>query len=261
MRHWISFFSLLICTHVNLALASPCGTPDDPNIGRHDLQVWQDCGLGTWYIRAVDSTNSATIYASSSLTIKEKSGADDERGELHLSNGGKRLDLTLDARNGEKRLVFTAAADTSVAIIPGSRVSLRLGQFGDNSSDLTDLTDPAVKHLFLVIPNEGQYLNKGEVKTLRYVASSHFNNIFLSIGRSPYQATWLRDPLGNQAFSIPNTGKFDWDVLKINSACHDFYITIGGYANDGSGYLKSPGQTFHVLHPYDYGFVCPVISY
>ena len=243
------------------ANASPCGTPTNTALEDRDLQVWQDCGLGTWHLRATGGVHSATIYASSAMTITLKSGADDTRGSLVLDNQGKRMLLSLDARSAEKIIVFSANADASVAIWPDSRSTLQLGQNADVSRGLTDLTDPAINHLFLINPEAGQHLNKGEIKTLYWVSSAQYDNVFLSIGRSPYQATWLRDVNGNQAFNIPNSGSFDWDVLRINSACHDFYITIGGYANDGSGYRNSAGETFYVLHANDYGFTCPAISY
>lgn len=256
------FVILSLFTSVTMAQVSPCATEGVVEPG--EVNVGQDCDSGIWYVIANYSYASGRIIASAPLTIIEKLAGDSMFGRLITKNNGKEILFRLD--NYETDMTgfrFSAPPGTRVVLVP----DYHAGYFsvGDSAPDYyerVNLTDPSVKHLFIYGPQSGQILNKGESSTIEWVSSEHFNRVFISIGRSPSQQSWVRDTSGNQAFYIENTGRFEqWNVLKINSACHDFYLKIGGYANDGTGYSSATSEVFQVLHPYDYGFVCPPISY
>lgn len=244
-----------------MAQPSPCGNENTVDFGL--VNVGQDCANGTWYVSTYYGYAAGRIVASAPMKITEKLAADGMNGELVMINGGKEIQFTLD--NYDVPITgfrFSAPIGTQVVLVPDYGYGyFSIGGSLPDAYEVVNLTDPAVKHLFLYSPQSGRQLNKAEHATVRWISSAHFNNVSISIGRSPGQASWIRSPSGNQAFHITNSGSFEWDVLKINSACHDFYLKIGGYGNDGSGYFSSVGEIFYVLHPYDYGFTCPAISY
>lgn len=260
-RVGLVFLCIFFVVSTAMAQPSPCGASVNPEPGV--VNVGQDCSSGDWYVTTDYGYASGLIVASAPMKVTRKLAADGSGfGELVSLNGGKAIRFSLDNYEASSAgFTFTAPPGTNVALLPdyGS------GYFsvGGNPPDvyeIVDLTDPAISHLFIVNPMEGQQLNKGEYKTVRWVSSSNFNTVYLGIGRSPSQTSWIRSPTGDYAVNIDNTGSFLWDVLKVNSACHDFYLKISGYANDGSGYLMSTSEIFNVLHDYDYGFQCPGIT-
>jgi len=243
------------------AQPSPCGETATPELGI--IYVGQDCASGEWYMTTKSGYASGIIVASAPMHITQKLAGDGQGyGELVSLNNGKAIRFLLDNYEAiDSGFRFSAPLGTNVVLIPdyGSGY-YSVGGNDPDVYDMVDLTDPAITHLFIVAPKEGQQLNKGEYHAVRWVSSENFNKVFIAIGRSPSQASWIRSPDGQSAFYIDNTGSFLWDVLKINSACHDFYLTISGYANDGSGYFKSTSEIFNVLHNLDNGFVCPAIT-
>lgn len=243
------------------AQPSPCGISVNPEPGV--INIGQDCSTGEWYLSTDYGYASGLIVASAPMSITKKL-ADDGLwfGELVSMNGGKAIRFTLDNYESSSRgFTFKAALGTKVALIPDYGYGyFSIGGSPADMYDLVNLTDPSIPHLFIVNPKQGQQLNKGEDKTVRWVSSSHFDKVYLGIGRSPYQTSWIRSPSGQSATNIDNTGSFLWDVLKINSVCHDFYLKISGYANDGSGYLASTSDVFNVLHDFDYGIQCPPLT-
>jgi len=243
------------------AQPSPCGNVENPEPGV--VYVGQDCANGEWYVQTDYGYASGIIVASQPMEVTEKFAADGMwYGELISMNGGKVIRYFFDnyevMRNG---FTFKAPVGTNVALIPDYGYGyFSIGGNPPDSYELVNLTDPEIPHLFVITPRETQYLNKREQKTIRWVTSPHFDKVSLAISRAPYQTTWIRSPEGQYAFNIDNTGSFLWDVLKINTVCHDFYLKISGYANDGSGYYQSTSEIFNVLHPYDYGIQCPAIQ-
>lgn len=257
-----AILSLLLISTSLWANPNPCGQVDNPSSDPYLAWIgaWQDCNLGEWTIKAQNDVYSGIIFASKPLTVLEKSH-DGPWGYIHHMKDAKQIYFHFVMNAGEKRsLRFKADADTHVALKLLTGQSAVVGAMGELVQGNIDLTNPQIPHLFFLTPNKDQVFNKGEIKTIEWVSSTHFERIFVSIGRSPYQASYIRTPGGSQAFYIDNILRFEWDVLKINSACHDFYLTISGYANDGSGYHKFTSEIFSVLHDIAPGFVCPEIQ-
>lgn len=255
------FVGLFFVVMDGFAQPSPCGNVDNPEPGV--VHVGQDCASGEWYVQTDYGYASGIIVASEPLKITEKFASDGMwYGELISMNEGKVIRYFLDnyeaTRNGFK---FEAPVGTSVALLPDYGYGyFSIGGSPADSYEMVNLTDPSIPHLFVVTPREGQHLNKGEHKNIKWVSSPHFEKISLAISRAPSQTTWIRSPDGQYAFNITNSGSFLWDVLRINTVCHDFYLKISGYANDGSGYYQSTSEVFNVLHPNDYGIQCPAIQ-
>lgn len=261
MIRYCYIFVIFLWTVSNVsAQPSPCGSVASPEPGV--IYVGQDCSNGEWYITTDYGYASGLLVASVPMQITKKLASDGAwYGELVSLNGGKAIRFLLDNYEATNQgFTFKAPVGTSVALLP----DYGYGYFSVGGSpadlyDLVNLTDPSIPHLFLVSPREGQQLNKGETKTVRWISSGHFSKVFIGIGRSPYQTSWIRSPSSQYATNIDNTGSFLWNVLRINSVCHDFYLKISGYANDGSGYLQSTSEIFNVLHDFDYGIQCPAI--
>lgn len=255
-------FVFLLSTSQTFAQPSPCGSiaQMDPGV----VYVGQDCRLGEWYVKADYGYASGTIVASAPMKVTEKFAADGLwNGKLISQDQGKVIRFALDnldvMTTGFK---FTAELGTNVAIIPDyGEGYFSVGGSAPDFYKIVNLTDPSIPHLFMVIPRAGQQLLKGEDKVLRWISSPDFDRVSIAIGRSPSSTSWIRSPDGSYAFNIDNNGEYLWDVLRINSACHDFYLKLSGYKNDNSGqYLLTTSEVFNVLHDKDYGFTCPPIT-
>lgn len=258
----IIFFLFFIPSFVWAATPNPCGQPQlsqssDPNM--EWIAAWQDC-TGNWSVRGHNGVFTGIIFSSKPVSITQKD-QDGQWGYVHHMKDANQIYFHFFMAEGQsKTLKFSADKDTHVALKLLTGQSVNVGADGSLVYGNVNLTKVDVPHLFFLTPNKDQILNKGEHKTIEWVSSSHFDKIFISIGRSPYQASYLRDPDGKQAFYIDNTNSYNWDVLKINSACHDFYLSIAAYGNDGSGYHKFTSEIFTILHDIAPGFQCPAIQ-